>query len=95
VQDAQRAGCICCHHTRRVLAHALALLRGDSGAHAEFGKQKLGVLLLSVKTSETLSGTHPLTKAPLAGSAPDVLAQALRRVRACDATHVCADAQRC
>ncbi len=56
--------------------------RRASGATAAFGKQQLSVLLLSVKSSDTLSATHPATRAPLAGSAPDVLTQALRRVRA-------------
>ncbi len=49
---------------------------------AEFGKQKLGVLLLSCTTAESLSTTHPSTGAPLAGPAPEVLAQAFGCVRA-------------
>ena len=61
-----------------------------SGATADFGKQKLSVMLLSCKSNETLHGTHPTTGAPLTGPAPQVLAQALRRVRACAcALHAC------
>ena len=51
-------------------------LRSDKAA--DFGKQKLPVLLLSAKSSDALTAAHPVTKAPLEGSAPRVIAQTLR-----------------
>ena len=58
--------------------HATLPPRSDKAA--DFGKQKMQVLLLSAKSSDTMAATHPGTKAALEGGAPRVIAQALRRV---------------
>jgi len=55
---------------------SLPPLRSDKTA--DFGKQKLPVLLLSAKSGDAMAAAHPVTKAALEGGAPHVIAQALR-----------------
>lgn len=58
------------------MALSLPPLRSDKTA--DFGKQKLPVLLLSAKSGDAMAAAHPVTKAALEGGAPHVIAQALR-----------------
>ena len=78
-------GAACARPRRR--ARARLRLDPRSDKPADFGKQKLPVLLLSVKSDEAMAAAHPQTKAPLEGGAPRVVAAALRCVPAPPGVH--------